>query len=305
MSRFDVYIFIVCLIVFIMLAGASTVLISIIFRQAIKLVRGGVEDDKIRTGYYTKTGKKKSCCCGKADCVLSVICCVFLFAFFAFSLYMNLNDKAVSDTVPTFKVVKSESMSKKHKDNKYLVENNLNDQFHMFDLISTYKLPKEEDLQLYDIVVYEVDDMILVHRIVKIEDPNNEHPTERWFLLQGDAVGNPDRFPVKYEQMKAIYRGEKVPFLGSFVAFMQSPAGWMCIMLVLVGMIATPIMDKTLEKEVRKRAQCMDDESQTNYSFGKDIPVAEAIPLEKYKRSDAAYVVHVNVSYRSSSKKGG
>ena len=38
--------------------------------------------------------------------------------------------------------------------NKYLVENKLNDQINMFDLILCRHLPAEEDLELYDIVVY-------------------------------------------------------------------------------------------------------------------------------------------------------
>ena len=76
-------------------------------------------------------------------------------------------------------------------------------------------LPKEEDLKLYDIVVYKQDDIYVVHRIVGIEEPNEKHPNERYFLLQGDAVDSPDRFPVKYSQMQGIYTDEKIPFVGS------------------------------------------------------------------------------------------
>lgn len=215
---------------------------------------------------------------------------------------MNLNETAVSETVPTFKVVNSASMSKKHKDNKYLFENNLNNQFDTFDLILTYKLPDEMDLKLYDIVVYEVDDMLLVHRIVNIEEPNEKHPTQRWFLLQGDAVGNPDRFPVTYSQMKAIYRSEHVKYLGSFVAFMQSPAGWMCIMLVGIGLIVTPIMDKTLKEEAIKRMEVMNGEGLENNPCWKNVPVVDARPLEENKRQGASCVINVSVSYYKKDK---
>ena len=124
----------------------------------------------------------------------------------------------------------------------------------MFDLIRVYSMPDEMDLQLYDIVLYEGDqgDLIL-HRIVAIEEPNAKHPDTRWFTMQGDAVSGPDRGPVGYVQMKAIYRNERVPMVGSFVMFMQSPAGYLCILLILIAMIATPIMEKTLEKAKRAR----------------------------------------------------
>ena len=119
------------------------------------------------------------------------------------------------------------------------------------------KLPKEEDLQLYDIVVYEVDGILIMHRIVGIEEPCYDHPNQRWFLLQGDAVANPDRFPVKYSQMKAIYRGERIPFIGSFVAFMQSPAGWLCIFLVILAVIITPILEKKLLETKKQRLRAI------------------------------------------------
>ena len=99
---------------------------------------------------------------------------------------------------------------------------------------------------LYDIVVYQQDDLMVIHRIVGIEEPNESHPNDRYFLCQGDAVGTPDRFPVKYSQIKGIYRNEKVPFVGSFVLFMQSPAGWLCILLVVFALIATPIAEKKI-----------------------------------------------------------
>ena len=73
--------------------------------------------------------------------------------------------------------------------------------------------------------------------------------------MQGDAVEAPDRFPVKYEQMRGIYRGEKIPFIGSFVLFMQSPAGWLCMLLVVGAVIATPILEKKIAKSKQDRIE--------------------------------------------------
>ena len=57
----------------------------------------------------------------------------------------------------------------------------------------------------------------------------------------------------KMPRIKGIYKNERIPFVGSFILFMQSPAGWLCIALVLVAVIATPILEKSIEKQTRER----------------------------------------------------
>ncbi|MBE7076046.1 MAG: hypothetical protein E7375_03155 [Clostridiales bacterium] len=249
MSHYEIYTFILCLVVFVLLTVLSSFFIATIIKQSIRLTKHGVDDEKIKTEYFKSLKKKKS----KMDCIFSFVVCIILAAVFIFSLFVGCSTDTYSSDAPTFRVVNTGSMEKKHKKNEYLVENNLNDQIATFDLIIVYKAPKEEDLKLYDIVVYEVDDIMVVHRIVEIEEPNQYHPNERWFKLQGDAVENPDRFPVKYEQIKGIYKGDRVPFVGSFILFMQSPAGWLCIILVVGAMIITPILEKKLNKVKNQR----------------------------------------------------
>ena len=147
-------------------------------------------------------------------------------------------------------------MSFVHEDNTYLTENGITDQIQTFDIVVTRHLPNEYELKLYDIILYENDNgMMVIHRIVGIEEPTENHPDCRYFVLQGDANAYPDKIPVYYSQMRGIYRGERVPFVGSFVLFMQSPAGVMCILLVLIGFIAAPIMEKSIEKQKRLRLE--------------------------------------------------
>ena len=250
MQTFEIYTLILCLIVFTLLTTLSVVVITIIAKQTIKLIKLGAEDEKI----IDQEKKKKNTKASKTFdyIVTGLLSLIFLF-FFCSSLYINCTQNTYFENTPTYKVVKTASMSTKNEKNTYLFKNNLNNQIQAFDLIATYKLPAEKDLKLYDIVVYELDGVLLVHRIVQIEEPNASHPNERYFRCQGDAVSSPDRFPVKYEQMKGIYRGERVPAVGSFVLFMQSPAGWLCILLVAVAMVATPILEKKIAKVTQER----------------------------------------------------
>ena len=245
------YSLILCFIVFVLLVSVSVVMITTIAKLTLKTIKCGAEDEKIKKEYFKTLSKSKK---GKGiDCMLSLLLCLILCAVFAFSLFVGFREKSYSDTMPTIKVVQSDSMKTKHEKNTYLDENDLNNQFSRFDIVLTYKVPDQFDLELYDIVVYEVNGMDVIHRIVQIEEPNQYHPNERWFRLQGDANESPDRFPVKYEQIKGIYRDQKVPFVGSFILFMQSPAGWICILLVVVAFIATPLLERKIKKATNLR----------------------------------------------------
>ena len=146
----------------------------------------------------------------------------------------------------------SESMSEKYYLNKYLYDNALDNQLEVYDLVVIRELPPEEELKLYDVVVYEIDGELIIHRIVGIEEPNEKHG-ERHFLLQGDAMAVHDKFPVLYEQMRGIYEGEKVSNIGSFFVFMRSPGGYLCIFLVLAATIIAPILEWVIGRARKKR----------------------------------------------------
>ncbi|MBQ2676843.1 MAG: hypothetical protein IJF54_05550 [Clostridia bacterium] len=251
MSGYDLYILFLCVIVFTLLTVLFSVMLHYIIKLTLNSIKHGLEDERI-TKEYRKS--QSSNVFGKiaSNIITAVLLIAVVFAF-AFSVAIQLSPSKVTGNVAIPKVVLSSSMSIKNKENDYLIKNDLNDQFDTFDLIFTEKLPDEFDLKLYDIVVYEYHGQPIVHRIVHIEEPNAEHPDKRHFMLRGDAVKYSDEYPVLYEQMRAIYRGKHVKFVGSFFAFMQSPAGYLCILLIIFAVIATPIAEKKLLKAKRER----------------------------------------------------
>ena len=251
MTQYEIYVFFLCLIVFILLTSLSVICLWIIARLSIRLIRIGAEDEKI---IQEKSAvKKENRFASFLEWAVSGLVCAALLVVFICSVMISFSKDAPVGDLPVYRVVTTGSMAAKHSANQYLFDNSINNQIQAFDLIRTEKLPAEEDLQLYDIVVYKMDDILVVHRIVAIEEPNEDHPGKRYFLLQGDAVESPDRFPVLYEQMCAIYRGDRMPFIGSFILFMQSPAGALCMLLVLIAVIAAPLLDNLLQKERDKR----------------------------------------------------
>ena len=251
MKPYDVYVFVLCAIVFVMFVGFFAYLLHLLLDMSDKLIRHGVEDENIKNEYQKKQDQKRVGVI--LDRVISAVICVIMLGSFAFSIYMSATEDKRPNGIPSLKVVMSGSMSYQNEKNEYLFENDLTDQLQTFDLVVLRHLPPEDELELYDIVMYEVDDQKLLHRIVGIEEPNAAHPNERHFLLQGDAVSAPDIYPVLYSQMSGIYGGERVPFVGSFVVFMRSPAGWLCLMLVLAGLVGAPVLEKKLwEKKLAR-----------------------------------------------------
>jgi len=250
MQEIDIYAFVLCLIVFVLLTGVFSFFIVTLLKLSVSLIRSGHEDEEIKKERNKPVKKSRL---AWIEGTVSIVICALLLFVFGFSVYVNVSSDRYFEDIPTIQVVKSGSMAKKHATNTYLAENDLNDQFSTFDLILTYKIPPADELKKYDIVVYEIDEVLVVHRIIEIEPPNAIHPGEYWFTCKGDAMERIDRFPVKYDQMKGIYKGQRIPFVGSFISFMQSPAGVLCILLILFGIVATPIMEKKLNKTKDER----------------------------------------------------
>ncbi|MBR5439289.1 MAG: hypothetical protein IKV61_03625 [Clostridia bacterium] len=270
--NFNSYTLILCLIVYVGLVALFATTIVIITKQTLKLMRVGVEDEKIKTEYLKNKGKKQSVIMGIINLVIPVVACAVMLTLFIGSVIVGaLSDNKVGD-VPVMKVVTTASMASKNEKNEYLFDNEINDQLQVYDIIFAHKLPDEKDLKQYDIVLYEVEPgVMIIHRIVNIEEPNEKHPNERWFQLQGDSVQYPDKFPVKYSQMKGIYRGDRIPFIGSLVVFMQSTAGVLCVMLVVFAAIVMPFLEKKFRKETMLRLVSMGLISSEETSNSNDV----------------------------------
>ena len=244
MSGFELYVFFLCLIVFTELTLLFSVMLYYILNQTHQLIKHGLKDERIKIEYDKEMAVRPWV--KRLGNVLTAVLLVIIFSVFALSVSIQLADDRVQGDMAVPKVVMSASMSRKNAANDYLETYDLNDQFDTFDIILTRELPGEYELELYDIVVYEYEDALIIHRIIGIEEPNEAHPDCRHFLLRGDASRYSDEYPVLYEQMCAIYRGERIPYVGSFFAFMRSPAGYLCILLVLFAVVATPIAEKKL-----------------------------------------------------------
>ena len=268
MSEQELYSFFLSLIVFVILTGFFTVLLAYSVKLKIALIRCGAIDKEIQKEYEKEKNKLRND--GWFVTLLSRIFAAVLCVVFAFSMILAFTENTLFEDIPTLKVVKSDSMSEKNKLNKYLFENELDDQFDTYDLILCEKLPDEFDLELYDIIVYDYKGTAIVHRIVEIIEPDETHPDHRYFRTQGDAVSSPDGSLVFYDQMLGVYEGNRIPFVGSIVIFLQSPAGWLCVILLLFTLIAAPIVENKLIEERLVRLL------RSGYLMKKPVPTKKA-----------------------------
>ena len=263
MTNYEMYTFLICLVMFLLLAGTFTLFLVNFYKSSKKLINLGGEDNNILKDAEKKQKetKKQKTFKKVLDAIVSGLIVTASVGVFVFSLVVTPKNITDPVTTQTAQVVKSSSMSYRNTNNQYLFDNNLTNQFDTFDLVMVNKLPAEQDLKLWDIVVYESNGKLVIHRIVEIEEPNEYHPTLRYFRTQGDAIDTHDKFPVLYEQMRGIYTGQKIPFVGSFILFLQSYAGILCICLVVASTIVTPILENGLDKEKEKRYALIDPQN--------------------------------------------
>lgn len=253
MTGYELYTFILCAVVLVALSALFITFLRLLVKFYIRLVRSGLEDAAI---LREAAQEQKRTAWDVINSVVSIVLCVVLILVFVASIAIQIGEGTTGVDISKPLVVKSASMSYKDERNTYLYTNNLDNQFDTFDIIFVDPIPGEFELELYDIVVYEAKDgTSIVHRIVGIEEPNEQHPDHRYFKFQGDAVQISDRYPVLYSQLRGIYSGERLRFVGSFVLFMQSPAGWICILLVIFAIFATPMVEKKIAAEKKLRMQ--------------------------------------------------
>lgn len=255
MASYDIYVFFLCFIVFSILTMIFTVMLVIMVRNYLRLVQHGLEDEKIKAEFDNEKTERKTGAkvLGWIFSAVTFGITAAVFVIFIVSAFSGAKETLKVGKIPALKVVVSGSMSYKHQENEYLFEKNLNNQLGTFDLVLLHQLPNESQLQQYDVVAYERDGKLILHRIINIEEPNEKHPGKRYFLLQGDAVEYHDKFPVLYEDMRGIYKNQRIPFIGSFFMFMQSPAGYLCILLIVITLVAAPITERKIKTEQRKR----------------------------------------------------
>lgn len=187
--------------------------------------------------YYKRKKRKKV-----GNIISNSIVGVFLVAligFFVWATVMKSNDQITYFGDKTYLVIQTSSMASINESNKYLKDGSIDSKDRMNTRISQYafigidKFKSEDQIKVYDIVAFRMDDKIIVHRVYSIGEEKDGH---KLFTFRGDA--NPasmsGEINVTSDRIVGVFDGYQNQILGSIVIYIQSGTGLISVFAIAI-----------------------------------------------------------------------
>ncbi len=110
----------------------------------------------------------------------------------------------------------------------------------MGDLIITGPLsgPINGELKPGTIVTYERNEELITHRVLSTDGDN--------LVTKGDAVEDPDSWPVTLSDVKGIYLF-KIPYVGYVTSFVQTKFGWFLAIIIPAALLVAWLVKDILK----------------------------------------------------------
>lgn len=249
MTKIEILGLVISLLGFILFAIVFTIAYRSFSRSYIKDIKALKEDQNILDDlikYNHSTYKKRRKIIKAIKNVIFYGLIIILVPFFILSITSRIKGNILMFGGKGYLVVASGSMSKKN--NNYLKENNINNQFDTGDIIEIKKLSNDYELKVYDVISFRNDKGInIIHRIIKI----NEDGT---YVTRGDSNISSDTYQPKRSDIYGVYTNTKIDKIGYLVMFFKSNFGIMTVIaLVYCIFMVDHFNKKTQEKyEIRK-----------------------------------------------------
>lgn len=157
------------------------------------------------------------------DSKKSKIAEVLLFIYFGLSIFM-LATNITYRTSPYingqyYVSVNSTSMAAPLSSNAYLKANDLTNQIKQYDIVCFDKL-ENQDINLYDIILFKKDNKLIVHRIIEI--------SEDGYITKGDNNEKRDDWVVNRNEILGIYK-KTLHFMSMINYFGYTPGFYVLI----------------------------------------------------------------------------
>ena len=179
--------------------------------------------------YYKRKKRKKV-----GNIISNSIVGIFLVAligFFVWATVMKSNDQTTYFGDKTYLVIQTSSMASINENNKYL-KDRMNTRISQYAFIGIDKFKSEDQIKVYDIVAFRMDDKIIVHRVYSI----GEKDGHKLFTFRGDA--NPasmsGEINVTSDRIVGIFDGYQNQVLGSIVIYIQSGTGLISVFAIAI-----------------------------------------------------------------------
>ncbi len=240
------------------IASIITILYHSYITSVIKEIRIGRQDadllvDLIKEGNEKLQKRKKMIAFSK-----NAIFCVFLaiiVPIFVMAFVSKMNNDVLMLGDNSIIVVASGSMSEAHENNTFIKENpQFKNRLQTYDIIGLKKVHKQSDVRVGDIIAYTNDKKItIIHRVIQIiiEDEVVK------FKTQGDANDKIDEYRPVFEDIVGEYNGKRVPMLGMFVLFFQSPSGLVTAIAAIYCLIMMDALSNKMNKQADRRCDLL------------------------------------------------
>lgn len=262
MNQFELFSLIVTLICLVSFSLVFTILFRNYNLNALRDIEEGKDDIDLIDDVLIQEKQKKS----KKHKIFKVIGRVVyytlytvIFIFFSFSLASRIMNNSMLFGNSGVVVIASGSMSTKHVNNKYLVENSLDDQINTYDVIGVSKYNDMNEVELYDVIAFKAKDgRTIVHRIISLEEKDNNLS----IITRGDAQvasdnGNLYDGTLRYEDIIGYYNHFNLPLIGSFVIFLQSNNGIITVLAIGYCVVMFDFYRNKLDKAILKRTNLL------------------------------------------------
>jgi len=248
MTTIEIFGLVISLLGFIVFAIVFTFVYRSYTKSYIKAIKNLDEDKNILDDlikYNHPKQKKKRKIVKAIKNVIFYGLLIILIPFFVLSIISRIRGNVLSIGDRAFLVVGSGSMSQRN--NTYLDENNLNNQFDTGDIIQIKRVKNSSDLKLYDVISFRNDKGInIIHRIIKI----NEDGT---YITRGDSNLGSDTYNPKFSDVYGVYTNTRIQKVGYLVMFFKSNFGIMTIVAVAYCIFMIDYFNKKSGERYDKR----------------------------------------------------
>ena len=121
-------------------------------------------------------------------------------------------------------------------------------EFDAGDLVIVKKYKSENPLEKGEIVVYQDENDLVIHRVVKVEDG--------MVTTQGDANNAADD-PFKIEYVRAVYLF-RIRRMGTFISVLKKPVCMLLLVIIIILLIEIPFVIQKAKDE--KKTQAIEEE---------------------------------------------
>ena len=295
MSKIEILSIIITLIGVVCFATVFTMLYSSHINTTIDEFSCGRKDyDLIEEYLYNKQEKvqkkKKQINIIKSVCFYAII--IFLLPIFIFSIINKIQGNVTMIHNKSIMVITSGSMSQKNKENDYLFNYQLQNQFNTYDIIILDKVTNKNPIKKYDVIAYTNDQGIhVVHRVIDIIEENGKTR----YVTRGDSNNATDKYHPTNEDIIGKYSNKRIQVLGIFILFFQSYSGIITIISVIYCLVMFDYYQEKLKKSQEKRLSMLISTIESELEIGTEslkIDFVESLQFESniYYFNEQGYI---------------